>query len=129
MQAKHEPFAPVNYKLLAQSIKNRHRHEQDHIKMLQQGTGSVILSSSCLVFIFQNSVDNVWAAGTGNRAISCDIDIVFLFNLEDGILHRMGAEKGLISTRTHSYSQKPHFNSNKGNDIREKVKVNSYPIF
>ncbi|KAL0584754.1 hypothetical protein ABG067_005492 [Albugo candida] len=80
IEAKHEPFAPVNYKLLAQSIKNRHRHEQDHIKMLQQ--------------------DNVWAAGT------------------DGILHRMGAEKGLISTRTHSYSQKPHFNSNKGGSGR-----------
>lgn len=57
-------------------------------------------------------------------SISCSYS-----NLEDGILHRMGAEKGLISTRTHSYSQKPHFNSNKGNDIREKVKVNSYPIF
>ncbi|DBA03749.1 TPA: hypothetical protein N0F65_004166 [Lagenidium giganteum] len=43
IEAPHEPFRPVNYKVLAQSIKNRRRHEDANMKMMQE--------------------DNIWAAG------------------------------------------------------------------
>ncbi|GAB9463047.1 hypothetical protein Gpo141_00000523 [Globisporangium polare] len=43
IEAAHEPFRPLNYKALAQSIKTRRRHEEANLKMMKE--------------------DNIWAAG------------------------------------------------------------------
>jgi hypothetical protein len=36
-QPAHQPFHPLNYKLLAESIKTRRKHEEANLKMLKQG--------------------------------------------------------------------------------------------
>ncbi|KAJ0402896.1 hypothetical protein ATCC90586_000485 [Pythium insidiosum] len=43
IEPTHEPFRPVNYKLLAQSIKSRRRHDEETMKMMRE--------------------ENIWAAG------------------------------------------------------------------
>lgn len=37
VQPAHQPFHPLNYKLLAESIKTRRKHEEANLKMLKQG--------------------------------------------------------------------------------------------
>ncbi|POM77202.1 Hypothetical protein PHPALM_5446 [Phytophthora palmivora] len=44
IEAAHQPFHPLNYKLLAESIKNRRKHEDSNMQMLKE--------------------DNIWAAGS-----------------------------------------------------------------
>ncbi|KAF1773419.1 Ubiquitin-related domain [Phytophthora cactorum] len=44
IEAAHQPFHPLNYKLLAESIKNRRKHEDNNMQMLKE--------------------DNIWAAGS-----------------------------------------------------------------
>ncbi|KAG6622671.1 Ubiquitin domain [Phytophthora cinnamomi] len=43
IEAAHQPFHPLNYKLLAESIKTRRKHEDSNLQMLKE--------------------DNIWAAG------------------------------------------------------------------
>lgn len=43
VKAAHEPFRPLNYKALAQSIKTRRRHEEANLKMMKEGTFCVDL--------------------------------------------------------------------------------------
>lgn len=38
LQPAHEPFRPVNYKALAQSIKTRRMHEEANLKLMKEGT-------------------------------------------------------------------------------------------
>lgn len=42
LQPAHQPFHPLNYKLLAESIKNRRKHEEANLKMLKQGTAGYL---------------------------------------------------------------------------------------
>ena len=37
VQSAHEPFRGVNYKELARSIRFKRQHEEDNLRMLQQG--------------------------------------------------------------------------------------------
>jgi hypothetical protein len=75
IEAAHQPFHPLNYKLLAESIKTRRKHEASNMQMLKED-------------------NNIWAAGA------------------DGIVHRLGMEKSIIS-RSLNGGASPHFGSKK----------------
>lgn len=49
LQASHEPFRPLNYKALAESIKTRRRHEEANLKMMKEGMHLCALSLSVLM--------------------------------------------------------------------------------